>query len=192
MTLAGRPGIEVVPVLPDGLGSSAIILREDWGLTIVRAEGFTSDALREIVLSLYDQAVDGGLPVLDDDACDPTRPPLAVAPDGSGFLALSQGFILSRYDADGCHVDDLVRGINTGTAFDVAWSPAGDRYAYAIVAPPQTLGLTALRVSYFEFRARAPGEFGRDPYRAISGHAFPRGGEAWRWHGRRTGAASRC
>ena len=132
------------------------------------------------------------LPVLDDDACDPTRPPLAVAPDGTSFLALSQGFILSRYDAGGCHVDDLVRGINIGTAFDVAWSPAGDRYAYAIVAPPQTPGLTALRVSYFEFRARAPGEFGRDPYRAISGHAFPRGGEAWRWHGRRTGAASRC
>ncbi len=120
------------------------------------------------------------LPVLDAAACDLARPRLAVAPDGSGFLALSQGIILSRYDAGGCHVDDLVVGINTGVAFDVAWSPAGDRYAYAVVAPPQSPGFTALRVSYFELRARAAGEIGRDPYRAISGHGFPvAGDEVW-------------
>ncbi len=118
--------------------------------------------------------------MLDGDACDPTRSPLAVAPDGSGFLALSQGFILARYDAGGCHVDDLVLGINTGIAFDVAWSPAGDRYAYAVVAPPQSPTLTALRVSYFELRTRDPGEIGRDPYRAIAGHGFPvAGDEVW-------------
>ena len=87
----------VGPVVPGGLGRSAISLGEDWGLTIVRAEGFTTDALRRIALSLYDEVGDD-LPVPDGDACDRTRPRLAVAADGSGFLALSQGFILSRYD----------------------------------------------------------------------------------------------
>ena len=89
------------------------------------------------------------LPVLDDDACDLTRPPLAVAPYGGGFLALSQGFILSRYDAEGCHLADLVLGITTGYARDIAWSPAGDRFAYAIDSPSRDPGCIYLNVRLF-------------------------------------------
>ena len=107
----------------------------------------------------------------------PTGPPLTEAPDGSGFLALRDDFILARYDAEGRHVDDLVLGINSGTAFDVAWSPAGDRYALAVVAPPNSPGFTTLMVSYLELRVRAAGEIGRDPYRAIAGHGFPVAGD---------------
>lgn len=99
--------------------------------------------------SLPDEPPAASLPVFDAGTCEPTRPPLAVAPDGSGFLALSQGFILLRYDSNGCHVADLVLGITTGYARDIAWSPAGDRFAYAIDSPSKDPGCIYLNMRPF-------------------------------------------
>lgn len=51
-TLA-RPAILVRPVADDGLGNSAIFLRDDHGLTTIRAAGITAAELLRIAESLY-------------------------------------------------------------------------------------------------------------------------------------------
>ena len=51
--IAGRVGIQIVPITAGGAGQSAIFLREEWGLTTLRATGIPAALLEELARSLY-------------------------------------------------------------------------------------------------------------------------------------------
>ncbi|MGE3960127.1 MAG: hypothetical protein AB7F65_00425 [Dehalococcoidia bacterium] len=54
--VAGYPAVVLRPITDDGYGLSAVIVREDWGLTVVRATGLTENELLRIVESMYQGA----------------------------------------------------------------------------------------------------------------------------------------
>lgn len=47
-TIAGRSAVVSPPLSDDGFGPSAIVIREPWGLTVVRADGITLDELVKV------------------------------------------------------------------------------------------------------------------------------------------------
>lgn len=53
--IAGRPAVVFEPVLPEGLGTSAIVIDEPFGTTVLVADGLPGADLRAIAESLYAQ-----------------------------------------------------------------------------------------------------------------------------------------
>jgi hypothetical protein len=49
----GRPAVLASPITDDGFGDSAVIVREDFGLTVIRASGITMDEVLKIAEGLY-------------------------------------------------------------------------------------------------------------------------------------------
>ena len=51
-TVGGKPAVLVAPIAPDGLGPSAVIMAEDFGITIVSADGLPLEETMKIAEGL--------------------------------------------------------------------------------------------------------------------------------------------
>lgn len=52
-TILGRPAAIQMPLTDDGFGPSAIIVRDETGLTVIRADGLRLDELKRVAEGLY-------------------------------------------------------------------------------------------------------------------------------------------